>query len=59
MEPEQIKLKRKYIVGQTNGRYKSGHNDSGPSRQKKSFPPQVSSAYMIMLPNGKKRIVKG
>jgi hypothetical protein len=55
---EQIRLKKKYRVGQTNGRYKSGHNDSGPSRQKKPGKPQPSTAYMVMLPSGKLRMVK-
>jgi len=54
---EQIKLKRKYVVGQTNGRYRSGHNDSGAARKKKQGETQVSTAVMVLLPNGKLRML--
>jgi len=57
-EPEQIRLKRKYVVGQTNGRYKSGHNDNRAARPKRGNPTQVSTTIMVLLPNGKKRFMK-
>lgn len=64
MEPTEIPLKRKYVVGQTAGRNKGGHNDSTrrrPLRRKGSSKsgPQVSTAYMILLPSGKVRMMKG
>lgn len=64
MEPTEIKLKHKYVVGQTAGRNKGGHNDSTrrrPMRRKggrASKGTEVSTAYMIMLPNGKTKMVK-
>jgi len=61
-EPEQIKLKKKYIVGQTAGRNKAGHNDSTRRRLRKfkgkSGGTQESKAIMIMLPSGKKKMIK-
>lgn len=57
-EPVQIPLKRKWRVGQTNGRYKGGHNHNNPATPKKNMPTQVSTAVMIMGPNGKTKIVK-
>ena len=60
-EPTQIPLKRKYVVGQTAGRNKGGHNDSTRRRLRKGkgkFPMQVSNTIMVMLPSGKTRFVK-
>jgi len=58
-EPEQIRLKRKYVVGTTNGRYKSGHNMNGPARKKKQGKPDPpNNTIMVLLPNGKKRFMK-
>lgn len=60
MEPTEIPLKRKYVVGQTAGRNKGGHNDSMRRRAKKlkKGKTEVSTAIMIMLPNGKIRMEK-
>jgi hypothetical protein len=62
--PTEIRLKHKYVVGQTAGRNKGGHNDSTrrrPMRHKGKGKPQPqapSTAYLILLPSGKIRMVK-
>jgi len=62
--PTEIKLKHKYVVGQTAGRNKGGHNDSTrrrPMKHKhkgKSKAQAPSTAYMILLPSGKVRMMR-
>ena len=59
MEPEQVRLKRKYVVGQTNGRQRGGHNMQGQARRKKQGKPDPpNSAFLWLMPSGKTRMVK-
>jgi hypothetical protein len=60
----EIKPKRKYLVEKQVGRYKGGHNDSTrrrPMKHKhKGKGPKItehSTAYMIMLPSGKTKMI--